>query len=224
MLGSPASQLVLNPSCEMLLRNAATPLGALLAFCPSSSSAQNIPCQTTTVQASVPNNTNVALHSYSYCGGNLDVSVYIANVNYNKVVTLYYTDSQGVSTPLTSVSLGYNSSISNTNYEFWSANTPVYLDGITELLNLTYQATDIGQTYVQQLQLAVKPSGDAPPAPAAIPSPYATPSGFSDDITAWLAPKNGSQADFAETHMFLNINLDIDGAAKGTVVAARSGP
>ncbi|KAG9696846.1 glucoamylase precursor, partial [Aureobasidium melanogenum] len=224
MLGSPASQLVLNPSCEMLLRNAATPLGALLAFCPSSSFAQNTPCQTTTVQASVPNDTNVALHSYSYCGGNLDVSVYIANVNYNKVVTLYYTDSQGVSTPLTSISLGYNSSIPDTNYEFWSANTPVYLDGITELLNLTYQATDIGQTYVQQLQLAVKASGDAPPAPAAIPSPYATPSGFSDDITAWLAPKNGSQADFAKTHMFLNINPDIDGAAKGTVVAARSGP
>lgn len=224
MLGSPALQFVLNPSCDMLLKNTATPLGALLAFCPSSSFAQTTPCQTTTVQAYVPNNTNVALHSYSYCGGNLDVSVYIANVNYNKVVTLYYTDSQGVSTPLTSVALGYNSSIPDTNYEFWSANTPVYLDGITELLNLTYQATDIGQTYVQQLQLAVEASGNPTPAPAAIPSPYATPSGFSHDVTAWLAPKNGSQADFSKTHMFLNINPDIDGAVKGTVVAARSGP
>ncbi|KEQ62318.1 glucoamylase precursor [Aureobasidium melanogenum CBS 110374] len=208
----------------MLFKNTAAPLGALLAFCPSTLVAQNTACQTTTVQASVPNNTNVALHSYSYCGGSLDVSVYIANVNYNKVVTLYYTDSQGVSTPLTSVSLGYNSSIPDTNYEFWSANTPVYLDGLTELLNLTYQATDIGQTYVQQLQLAVKASGSPPPAPAAIPSPYASPSGFSDDITAWLAPSNGSQADFSKTHMFLNINPDIDGAVKGTVVAARSGP
>ncbi|THW21717.1 glucoamylase precursor [Aureobasidium pullulans] len=224
MLGSPALQLVLNSSWDMLLRNVATPLGGLLAFYPSSSFAQNTPCQTTTVQASTPSDTNVALRSYSYCGGNLDVSVYIANVNYNKVVTLYYTDSQGVSTPLTSVALGYNSSIPDTNYEFWSANTPVYLDGITQLLNLTYQAKDIGQTYVQQLQLSVKASGNAPPAPAAIPAPYANPSGFSDDITAWLAPKSGSQADFSKTRMFLNINPDIDGAAKGTVVAARSGP
>lgn len=224
MLGSPALQVVLNSSCDMLLRNIATPLGGLLAFCPSSSFAQNTPCQTTTVQASVPTSSNVALNSYSYCGGNLDVSVYIANVNYNKVVTLYYTDSQGVSTPLTSLALGYNSSIANTNYEFWSANTPVYLDGITELLNLTYVAKDIGQTYVQQLQLPVKASGNSPPAPAAIPAPYATPNGFSDDITSWLAPTNGSQADFSKTRMFLNINPDIDGAAKGTVVAARSGP
>ncbi|KAI5210793.1 glucoamylase precursor [Aureobasidium subglaciale] len=222
MLGSPAMQLVLNSSCDMLLRY--LPLGGLLALYPSSSIAQNTPCQTTTVQAAVPSNTNVALRSYSYCGGSLDVSVYIANVNYNKVVTLYYSDSQGVSTPLTSVALGYNSSIPDTNYEFWSANTPVYLDGITQLLNLTYQAKDIGQTYVQQLQLTVKASGSAPPAPAAIPSPYATPSGFSDDITAWLAPKSGSQADFSKKRMFLNINPDIDGAAKGTVVAARSGP
>jgi len=195
-----------------------------LAFCPSSSFAQSTPCQTTTVQAAVPTSSNVALRSYSYCGGNLDVSVYIANVNYNKVVTLYYTDSQGVSTPLTSLALGYNSSIPNTNYEFWSASTPVYLDGITQLLNLTYQAKDIGQTYVQQLQLPVKASGNAPPSPAAIPAPYATPNGFSDDITSWLAPKSGSQADFSKTRMFLNINPDIDGAAKGTVVAARSGP
>jgi glucoamylase len=224
MVGSPALQIVLNSSCDMLLKNIATPLGGLLAFCPSSSFAQSTPCQTTTVQASVPSDTNVALSSYSYCGGNLDVSVYIANVNYNKVVTLYYTDSQGVSTPLTSLALGYNSSIPNTNYEFWSASTPVYLDGITELLNLTYQAKDIGQTYVQQLQLDVKASGNAPPSPAAIPAPYASPNGFSDDITSWLAPKNGSQAEFSKTRMFLNINPDIDGAAKGTVVAARSGP
>jgi glucoamylase len=225
MLLSPA-QLVLavNSSWDMLLRNVATPLGGLLALYPSSTFAQNTSCQTTTLQTSIPSDSNVALQSFSYCGGVLDVSVYIANVNYNKVVTLYYTNRQNISTPLASVALNYNSSIDNSNFEFWGASTPVYLDGITQLLNLTYQAKDIGQTYVQQLHVPVEASGNAPPAPAAIPSPYAKPSGFSEDITAWLSPTNDSQAAFAKSHMFLNINPDIEGAAVGTVVAARSGP
>lgn len=224
MLGSPALQLVLNSSWDMLFRNVAGPLGGLLAFYPSQSLAQNSTCQTMTLQNSIPSDSNVALQSFSYCGGVLDVSVYIANVNYNKAVTLWYTNRQNISTPLASVALSYNSSIENSNFEFWGASTPVYLDGITQLLNLTYRATDIGETYVQQLQIPVVASGDAPPAPAAVPSPYATPSGFSDDITTWLLPENGSQAAFAKSHMFLNINPDIEGAATGTVVAARSGP
>lgn len=224
MLGSPALQVVLNTSWDMLLRNVAAPLGGLVAIYPSYSLAQNTACQTTTLQNSIPDDSNVALQSYSYCGGVLDISVYIANVNYNKKVTLYFTNRQNVSTFLTSVALGYNSSIENTNFEYWSASTPVYIDGITQLLNLTYQATDIGQTYVQQLNIPVEASGDAPPVPAAAPSPYATPSGFSDDITNWLLPQDGSQAAFAKTHMFQNINPDIDGAVPGTVVAARSGP
>lgn len=199
---------------------------ALLAtILPLSVFAQNTTCTTTTVQTTVPtNDTEVALQSYSYCGGDLNVTVYIANLDYDKAVTLYYTNRQNVSTALSSVSLSYESSISSTNYELWGASTAVYIDGITELLNLTYVATDIGETYTQQLDLAVVASGAAPPSAAAAPTPYATPSGLSDDITAFLQATNGSESAISKERLFLNINPDIEGAVNGTVVAAQSGP
>jgi glucoamylase len=35
-------------------------------------------CQTVTLQSTVPTNANVSLQSYSYCGGTLNVTAYIA--------------------------------------------------------------------------------------------------------------------------------------------------
>lgn len=208
----------------MYISKAIYPLAGLAGtLFPSTALAQN--CQTTSVETTVPaNGTEVALSQYSYCGGSLNVTAYIANLDYNKVVTLYYTNRQNISTPLAAVSLGYLSSISGTAYELWGADTPVYIDGITELLNLTYAATDIGSTYVQQLDLAVVASGATIPSAAAAPAPYATPSGLSNDITHWLQAKNGSESAIAKTRMFLNINPDVEGAVNGTVVAAQSGP
>lgn len=193
---------------------------------PSKAYAQNTTCQTVTEQSSVPANssTEVALQSYSYCGGSLDLSVYVANLDYDKIVTLYYTNKQNLSTALSSISLSYQSSVSGTNYELWGADTPVYIDGITELLSLTYQATDIGETYSQQLNLVVTASGAAIPSASSAPKPYASPSGLSQDITTWLEAKNGSQTSISKNRLFLNINPDIEGAVNGTVVAARSGP
>ncbi|KAF7846537.1 hypothetical protein BT93_L4186 [Corymbia citriodora subsp. variegata] len=211
----------------MLFSKAVSPLmGLTAAVFPIVITAQTTTCETTTLESSVPttDGTELALQSYSYCGGTLDVSAYIANLDYDKVVTLYYTNRQNVSTPLAAISLGYNSSVSNTNWEIWGASTPVYIDGITEFLNLTYQATDLGDTYVQQLDIAVIASGDAAPSAAAAPSPYATPSGFSDDITQWLQAAKGSESAIAKTRMFININPDVEGAVNGTVVAAQSGP
>lgn len=210
---------------NMLFMNSLAPLvGLASVLYPSYALAQT--CQTTTEEDSVPSNgTEVALQSYSYCGGTLNVTVYIANLDYDKVVTLFYTNRQNESTPLAEISLGYESSIANTNYELWGASTPIYVDGITEFLNLTYQATDIGQTYVQQLGIAVVASGAPEPNTTVVaPQPYATPLGFSSDITAWLNPSSNSEAGIAKTRMFLNINPDIPGAVNGTVVAARSGP
>jgi len=183
-------------------------------------------CQPNTVQSSVPSSgTNVALQSYSYCAGYLNVTAYIANLDYNKVVTLFYSNAQNLSTPLASVALGYSSSISDTNYEFWSGYLPIYIDGITELLNLTFQATDVGQTYVEQLGINVSPSGaPAPTYTASIPPPYASPTGLANDITNWLAGSGTSEAAIAKAFMFLNINPNVTGAANGTVVAAQSGP
>ena len=145
-------------------------------------------------------------------------------MNYNKIVDLHYTNRQNESTPLSVVSLAYQSSIGDGSWEYWNARTPVYIDGITELLNLTYQATDIGQTYLQILDLPVKASGASEPSLPAPPAPYATPLGFGEDITQFLAVSKGSEAEIALARMFLNINPAIAGAANGTVVAARSGP
>jgi glucoamylase len=52
------------------------------------------------------------------------------------------------------------------------------------------------------------------------PIPYATPTGFSDDITAYFSPSNVSRVYTAKTLMFANIN--VPGSANGTVIAAQS--
>ena len=141
-------------------------------------------------------------------------------MDYDKIVQLYYTNADDVNTALTVIQLGYSSDVPNSNFEYWFASTPeVNLDGITHLTNLTYQATDIGQTYSAQLGQTVTPSGPAPTT-TTLPAPYASPTGFSQDITDWLAPANGSQASNAKTFMFNNI--EIPNAANGTVIAAQS--
>jgi len=183
-------------------------------------------CQLTTVQSNVPApKTNVALQSWSYCGGYLNVTAFVANTHFNKAVTLSYSNAQNVSTPVTSVALSYRSSILGTNYECWSGYFPVYTDGITGLLRLEFQDIDSGQTYFQPLAINVVPSGaPAPKYTPSIPAPYAAPTGFADDITDWLAESGISEAATAKALMFLNINPDMPNASKGTVTAARSGP
>lgn len=182
-------------------------------------------CNVDTVASSPPTNgQEVALQSFSYCGGTLNATVYVANLDYDKVLTLYYTNKQNESTPLAALSLGYLSSISGTNYEYWGAAAPVYIDGVTELLNVTYQATDIGKTYNQHLGIEVVASGAPAPTLPGPPAPYASPSKLQSDITAWLTPKSGAQVALGKTYMFNNIDPDIAGDAPGTVVAARSGP
>ena len=114
------------------------------------------------------------------------------------------------------MSLGYLESIgTDGKWEFWGANTPIYVDGITELLNITYQATDIGKTYDQILDIEVKASGAAAPTLPQPPKPYAQPQGFGNDITKFLSVSSGSEAETAFEQMFVNINPAVQGAAKG---------
>lgn len=153
-----------------------------------------------------------------------NATAYIANLDYDKIITLYYTNRQGISTPLSSLTFGYSNAIADTNWELWTTSTLVYVDGITTLLNLTFEATDLGETYVEQLGQTVNATGPAPPTLPSPPAPYATPSGFGDDVTSWLAVNTSSELETALTRMFLNINPEIEGDANGTVVAARSGP
>jgi glucoamylase len=177
-------------------------------------------CQTFIESSSIPTSTAVELYSYSYCGGTLDLTAYVKNIDYNKIVEVHYTNAQNEFTPLSVISLSYNESIANTNWEYWSASTPVYVDGITELINITYAATDVNQFYSQQLGISVAPSGSPPPSSAAPPTPYATPSGLAEDITTYLTATNNSQAALSKTLMFANI--DVSDAANGTVIAAQS--
>jgi len=58
------------------------------------------------------------------------------------------------------------------------------------------------------------------PTSTAIPPPYATPTGFSKDITNFLAAAKGSEAAKAKRFMFNNI--EVTDAAVGTIVAAQS--
>ena len=104
-------------------------------------------------------------------------------------MNLYYTDGAGASTPLSVISLGYQSDASPGTWENWGASTVVYVDGITSLLNVTYDAVDVGQVYDQILRLKVNASGAPIPTPAGPPAPYATPLGFSQvgfGLFAWL--------------------------------------
>lgn len=103
------------------------------------------------------------------------------NLCYDKNVFLYFTNSLGKSTPLSVIQLNYISSVTGSDntldWEYWGAATPVYVDGITELLNLTFDAIDIKQVYEQLLDLPVVASG-APIPTTTAPIPYATPRGF----------------------------------------------
>ena len=135
-------------------------------------------------------------------------------------MTLYYTNADDVNTALTVLSLGYAESVPSTDWEIWSASNPdAYLDGVARLTNITYQATGVNQNYKQQLGQSVTASGPAP-STSTIPAPYASPTGFSQDITDWLAPSTGSQAANALSYLFSNI--EVQGAANGTVIAAQS--
>lgn len=123
-----------------------------------------------------------------------------------------------LSTPLSVIQLGYDSSIVGTNWELWTSNNSyINSDGITRLTSLTYRATDV--TYTEQLNVTVVAS-DPTLTTSTIPVPYATPTGFSNDISTWLAPKAGSEAALAKSKLFTNI--EVPDAAKGTVIAAQS--
>jgi len=165
----------------------------------------------------------VQVNHFQTCVGKIQLANKRKNVCYNKIVTVYFSNALGQATPLSVVSLGYQGNVPNTpiyTWELWGSSTPqVNLDGITALLNVTFQALDIGQTYVSILNIPVTASGP-PPTTTSIPAPYATPRGFSQDITNFLAPTNTSEVGVSKTLMFNNIN--VPGAANGTVTAAQS--
>ncbi|KAF3937920.1 Glucoamylase [Dactylella cylindrospora] len=186
-----------------------------------SSAAVGGECDVVTTQDTIPAYP-VALQEYSYCGGYLNVTAWVQNVNYNKVIKLYYADALGEVTPLNVISLGWVQMVEQTNYawELWAAETPVFLDGVTKLINITYDALDIRESYAQDLNINVEPSGPPPPDPPPDPTPYADPQGFSSDISDYLRISKSTQPGICKTRMFDNISPV--GAVKGLVTAAQS--
>jgi len=184
--------------------------------------AQGSNCQTFIEANSIPDDSaGVALYSYSYCGGILNLTAYVANIDYDKIVQVYFANGQNESTPLSVIGLGFVEFVPGNDYwQFWSSSTSVYIDGITELINITYAATDINQFYYEILDIPVVATGNPIPPPATPPTPYATPKGLAVDITEYLAPSNNSEASLAKVLLFNNI--DVPGAANGTIIAAQS--
>lgn len=186
-------------------------------------------CKPLTVRNDPParvDGNEVALSSYSYCSGTLNTTCYIANVTTDRqVVYLWYTDRNDESSPLAGVSLSLLSAVgTDGEWQIWGASTPIEVGGITELLNITYEANGIGKTYHQILNIPISGGNGPPPTAASPPQSYASPRGLSTDISEYLAPQDGSEAAVALARLFLNINPPIAGAAKGVAVAARSGP
>ena len=81
------------------------------------------------------------------------------------------------------------------------------------------QSLVVGSLLLPRLSWA-QGASTASGATASSPTPYASPKGFSQDITNWLAATNTSQAGLSKNKMFANIN--IPGAAPGTVIAGQS--
>ncbi|KAI9670683.1 MAG: glycoside hydrolase 15 protein [Alyxoria varia] len=183
-------------------------------------------CKTYTLAKGPPDTgRGVALHTYSFCGGTLNISAYVENTNYNKLVTLFYLNALSKSTPRTCLPLRYSSPPSPpSTYELWAtSNHEIYIEGISTLTNLTYTDLDADRTYVQNLSgIKVIPSGATPPeVDNKVPKPYATPTGFSADIDELLdAERPVSQARKAKGFLLRNVN--VEGAAEGTVIAAQS--
>jgi len=183
-------------------------------------------CSGTNLRSSPPdNNTFVGLKNFSICDGNLSATAYVANLDYDKVVTLYYTNYQDQDTRLGGMELSYESSIGSDGYwQYWSVNGPVFMTGIAELLNITYQATDIGKTYFELLNIKVGPYIGPTPELFDLLPPYTTFEGFAKDIDHYLGLSHDAETAVCMDNMFRNIDPTIPGDYPGTVVAGRCGP
>ena len=131
------------------------------------------------------------------------------DTDYDKLVNIFYSDKKGQSTPLTQIQLGYVETLSgsiNPHMQIWAASTSDLPDGISSLINITYAATDVGEVFTQQLNIPVVAQGPKPTPPAP-PKPYASPSGFSDDIANFVAAKSGSEAAIAKPVSYTHLTL-----------------
>jgi len=167
------------------------------------------------------NTTNhVQLASYNYTSGTFNAEVFVHNDGYDKTVYLYYNNIEGESTPLTVLAGSFYEDLGN-DWELWSISSPIYPEeGLTKLLNVTFNSITTDKTYSHDLDIEVEQEGEvAKESPT--PSAAISPTGFYKDIDDWLNPNDTSaQAYKSKTRVFDNIN--VNGSIPGLVIAAQS--
>lgn len=167
------------------------------------------------------NTTNhVQLASYNYTSGTFNADLFVHNDGYDKNVYLYYENTEGDSTPLTVLAGQFLKDLGN-NWELWSISSPIYQEeGLTKLLNVTFDSITTGEVYSQELNIEVEQEGEIKESEKA-PEPKVTPSGFYEDIDNWLNPTDlNAQSYKSKTRVFDNIN--VNGSVPGLVIAAQS--
>ncbi|RUS24556.1 glycoside hydrolase superfamily [Jimgerdemannia flammicorona] len=81
----------------------------------------------------VPSSAYVQLDYYTYTNGVFSGQIYIKNVAYSKIVTLYYSTSAGVwNVAGNSISASYSAAISGTSYEYWVFSATITSGGISQ--------------------------------------------------------------------------------------------
>ncbi|RUS14492.1 putative phosphatase regulatory subunit-domain-containing protein, partial [Endogone sp. FLAS-F59071] len=81
----------------------------------------------------VPTSAQVELNTYQIVNNYFSGQIYIENLAYAKVVTVYYSTAANVwNVTGDSIAASYSSSISGTNYEYWVFNASIGSQGISE--------------------------------------------------------------------------------------------
>jgi len=173
----------------------------------------------------VANGTNhVQLANYNYTSGIFNAEIFVHDDNYTKEVFLYYTNSNGESTPLSGVNAERGDSIDDHDgWDLYTISNPILQkEGLSKLLNIIAFSQINDDLFIQNLDIEVKHvTGDTTETSTVRPAPAITPSGFYDDIDQWLDSKDvDSQAAKSKTRIFNNIG--INGSVPGLVVAAQS--
>ncbi|KAI8368461.1 glucoamylase glam [Blakeslea trispora] len=184
---------------------------------------------------SIPTNDPAKVKSFNYNGNTLSGQIYIQNIAYEKTVTVIYSDgSNNWNNNNNKIAATFSSSISGSNYEYWSFSASVpsikqfyvkydvsgktYYDnngsknyqGIVRKKAIFVFVVTSGPTTTSSGPTQTTSSG---PAPTSTSSTF--PSG-NPSITSWIA----SQLQISRSSMLKNINPA--GAVKGFIAASLS--
>lgn len=163
---------------------------------------------------------HVQLANYNYTSGVFNAEIFVHDDGYTKEVFLYYNDAEGVSTPLSGVNAENVKEVGD-GWDLYTISNPILKgEGLTRILNITGTSQINDDYFVQVLNIDVEEQDPVEETSTSQP-PLVTPSGFYDDIDAFLDPTDkDSQAYKAKVRVFNNIN--INGSVPGLVVAAQS--